>query len=47
MNDVPAYLQNNVLKAPKYFYKSLKKVALFQNNQTLVGNKQIYDNFCI
>lgn len=47
MNYISAYLQNKVLKASKYLYKSLKKVALFQNNQTLVGNKQIYDDFRI
>ena len=39
--------QNSKFYKRKLFYKRLKMRALFQNNQTLVGNARFYGDFCI
>ena len=39
--------QNSKFYKRKLFYKRLKMRALFQNNQTLVGNTRFYGDFCI
>ena len=39
--------QNSKFYKRKLFYKRLKMRALFQNNQTWVGNTRFYGDFCI